>query len=479
MKKIVILTVGAIGLLCGFSAHAELEARCDQMNPVVYAGGFKQPVMRIKITNSGGVQSLKSLKFSLRGTTRLSDISKISVYYSGATPYFSPNSGSVYQTSLVGPARVSSLMQFEGSQVIETGDNYLWLVCDVSDRSRGKDLLDAECLNIEVLGETPLVPENASPAGAAQVYQYQSRIIPYYRSDFLVKWNPNLLTTEHFVLMTDLIYFSVGLDNEGNVTGATGDTFLQGIDRLKSLRGKNEVNLILGVTPNRDTMSSVTANAQKRRKFAKGLVSTALEKGFMGLDIDWEYPNSDVDWSNYALFLNDVREELSLANCPAGFSVSIAVAMYYKKAPAAVCDQIDFLNNMSYDGSGQHSTMALMQGDVAISRGAGLPDYKIICGLPFYSNETRQSRDWDQQQGYDSIIGWFPTIDPGTNTFIHPTTKQEHYFNGVTLIKQKAKYVKDNKLGGMMIWAYDRDVPLSNGRSLARAISQMVRPLKQ
>lgn len=471
--------VGAAGLFSGMASHAEIEARCDQMHAVMYAGGQVQPVMRIKITNTGSAESLNSLKFSMKGTTRLTDLTALSVYCSGSTPYFSPQSGATYKTSLTGPARVSSTMEFTGSQLLETGDTYFWLVGDVSASARGKNAVDAECTGIKILGGNVMVPQNLSPVGFAQVYQYPCRIIPYYRSDFLMQWLPDLLTAGHFPLMTDLIYFSVGVDDDGNVSGTDNEIFLKGIEKLKGLRGRNEVNLILGVTPNRNTMSSVTADQGKRRKFAQGLVSFAVEKGFMGIDVDWEYPESNADWDNYALFLNDVREELSKAGCPGGFSLSIAMAMYHKKAPGAVCDQLDFLNNMSYDAGGPHSTMDLMTGDVAISRSAGLPDYKIICGLPFYSNETRSARDWDQQQGYDSIIGWFPNIGPETNTFIHPGTRQEHYFNGATLIKQKAKYVKDNKLGGMMIWAYDRDVPLSHGKSLVRAISQIVKPQKR
>lgn len=47
--------------------------------------------MKIKVTVTETSQILKGMTFSMAGTTSVSDIAKARIFYSGATPYFSPN----------------------------------------------------------------------------------------------------------------------------------------------------------------------------------------------------------------------------------------------------------------------------------------------------------------------------------------------------------------------------------------------------
>lgn len=452
-----------------------ITAQCDQLHSVLYAGGKKQPILRIKVTADENGQCIKTIAFNMTGTTTLNNLSTFALYYSGSKPFFAPTSGLSMPASLTLTSKASGILGFNGKQFLETGNNYFWLVGSVNNNARGNNKVDASCLAIETAEGEKIVPDNAAPEGTLTIYPYQFRICPYYRSDFHMQWNPDLLTEKNFSTITDLIYFSVSVDNEGNVIGADAPHLLKGIDSLKKLRDNKLVNLIIGVTPNAKIMSGVAADETRRKTFASQLAQFVKEQSLQGIDIDWEYPGSNEDWNNYALLLNDIREAVGAS----GVSLSIATAMYYKPAPSDVFDQLDFLNNMSYDARGEHSTMDLMKKDIELCQKAGMPDYKIIAGLPFYSCETRSNRNWDEQQGYDSIIKWFPNISPSENTFTSPNTKEKHYFNGINLIKEKAKYVRENMIGGVMIWAYDRDVPLNNNRSLTKALFTVLKPIKR
>lgn len=124
------------------------------------------------------------------------------------------------------------------------------------------------------------------------MYPYQFRVVPYYRNTNLMQWNPNHLTAQHFKSFTDLIYFNVGCDTEGNLTGQNNAQFLNGLDKLKNLRGTAGSKIILGVAHCDGGLTAFTGNAEKRRQFAYQLVSFAREKGFDGIDIDWEYPDN-------------------------------------------------------------------------------------------------------------------------------------------------------------------------------------------
>lgn len=82
----------ALGLYGAAPLHAaSATASCEQTHSVLYAGAASQAIMKIKVTVSETSQILKGMSFSMDGTTSVSDIAKARIFYSGSTPYFSPN----------------------------------------------------------------------------------------------------------------------------------------------------------------------------------------------------------------------------------------------------------------------------------------------------------------------------------------------------------------------------------------------------
>ena len=412
------------------------------------------------------------MTFSMAGTTSVADIAKAQIFASAATPYFSPNSDQANRRAIPILNTISKgakTLQFEGGYPLSPGDNYFWLCVDLIPRARGLNKVDAACTGIALLEDSNIAISNPSPEGCAQVYPYQFRVVPYYRHTNLMQWNRDQLNAQHFKSFTDLIYFNVGCDTDGNLTGQNNEQFLNGLDKLKNLRGNAGSKIILGVAHCDAGMTAITADPEKRVKFARQLVSFAEEKGFDGIDIDWEYPDNDTQWYHFSLFLGEVRSAMG-AN---GMSLSSAINPYYLAPTSEMMDLLDFVNVMSYDRGGQHSTYPDMVTDVNTMRNKNVPDCKIVMGLPFYTNETRSNRNWDAQKGYSTVIQLYPNIAPGTDTCT--IDGQEHYFNGITTIKKKCQYVKTQKLGGVMIWCYDGDLLLTHAKSLAKAMFGVIK----
>ncbi|WP_418671716.1 glycosyl hydrolase family 18 protein, partial [Akkermansia sp.] len=465
MNSIIKPTLCALALgVCGASplCAASATASCEQTHSVLYAGGVNQAIMKIKVTAPETSQILKGMTFSMAGTTSVADIAKAQIFASAATPYFSPNSDQANRRAIPILNTISKgakTLQFEGGYPLSPGDNYFWLCVDLIPRARGLNKVDAACTGIALLEDSNIAISNPSPEGCAQVYPYQFRVVPYYRHTNLMQWNRDQLNAQHFKSFTDLIYFNVGCDTDGNLTGQNNEQFLNGLDKLKNLRGNAGSKIILGVAHCDAGMTAITADPEKRVKFARQLVSFAEEKGFDGIDIDWEYPDNDTQWYHFSLFLGEVRSAMG-AN---GMSLSSAINPYYLAPTSEMMDLLDFVNVMSYDRGGQHSTYPDMVTDVNTMRNKNVPDCKIVMGLPFYTNETRSNRNWDAQKGYSTVIQLYPNIAPGTDTCT--IDGQEHYFNGITTIKKKCQYVKTQKLGGVMIWCYDGDLLLTHAKS--------------
>ena len=475
MNSIIKPTLCALALgVCGASplCAASATASCEQTHSVLYAGGVNQAIMKIKVTAPETSQILKGMTFSMAGTTSVADIAKAQIFASGATPYFSPNSDQANRRAIPILNTISKgakTLQFEGGYPLSPGDNYFWLCVDLIPRARGLNKVDAACTGIALLEDSNIAISNPSPEGCAQVYPYQFRVVPYYRHTNLMQWNRDQLNAQHFKSFTDLIYFNVGCDTDGNLTGQNNEQFLNGLDKLKNLRGNAGSKIILGVAHCDAGMTAITADPEKRVKFARQLVSFAEEKGFDGIDIDWEYPDNDTQWYHFSLFLGEVRSAMG-AN---GMSLSSAINPYYLAPTSEMMDLLDFVNVMSYDRGGQHSTYPDMVTDVNTMRNKNVPDCKIVMGLPFYTNETRSNRNWDAQKGYSTVIQLYPNIAPGTDTCT--IDGQEHYFNGITTIKKKCQYVKTQKLGGVMIWCYDGDLLLTHAKSLAKAMFGVIK----
>ena len=140
-------------------AFIGLEA--DQKSlPSTYPGKKAQPLMLVNVKTDGSLSPLSAgkLAFNLNGTTSLSDIDNVRVYYSSGSRIFSEKN---LFGEIVTPA--TQPLSFEGMQKLGSGDNYFWLVADVKADAVPYNKLDATCISVIVDNQekaaTPLLPE--------------------------------------------------------------------------------------------------------------------------------------------------------------------------------------------------------------------------------------------------------------------------------------------------------------------------------
>jgi GH18 family chitinase len=123
----------------------------------------------------------------------------------------------------------------------------------------------------------------------------------------------------------------------------------------------------------------------------------------------------------------------------------------------------DAVGHWNPNKPGQHSSMAFAKENVEYWLKRGLPKSKVVLGVPFYGygfGEAFKKGDFP----YSRIVAEYPGaeyVDQIGNTI---------WYNGIPTIKAKAKYVKDEGLGGVMIWSLDSDA--QSEKSLLSAIHQ-------
>lgn len=268
--------------------------------------------------------------------------------------------------------------------------------------------------------------------------------------------------------------------------------------------------------------SDVALTDDSRQKFAQSCVSMMMQYGFNGIDIDWEYPDGGgldgnkvraEDPANYVLLLTELRKQLDDQGTKDGQHYLLTIAGSAGTSHishtdlSAVAAQVDWINVMAYDFNGSWSartgfnaplyaakgdTDPTGNGDFAIQAylRAGVPADQVVLGVPFYGRGWKGVKNTNNGlfQPYTDIPGEEGSFDyfaldqafiPYMPRFWDDTAKVPWlYFDktGIMIsyddpqsLEVKADYVKQNNLGGVMIWELAGD---SRDHTLLKALNE-------
>lgn len=487
MKKLLAVLITCGGMLWHAAEAATAEVR--HTHAVFFPGVDNQPVLQLKIQGNSG-EKITSLKFSTGESSSGAKFKVARLLSTGRRNAFTVHT----QNPAVEKASKKNVRgNFSFDTEIElTGQPlYLWLSYDLPAGAKLNAPVDALCTEIKMADGSIVQPQTILADGVekrvvGRVTPFPYRIMPYYRPRWVKGWGKSEkavhLTPEHFHLFTDLIHFAYSLSAQGEITyqwagggnsKKTVDDALAEIKRLHQQAGAKS-RLIAGFGHMDDQLTKVISRPAVRRQLARNMAKWTLSRGYQGIDLDWEYPENAAQWNQFALFLAELREELA----GSGVTISIAASVNYRLPTLQVTDQVDFILTMSYGSqSAQHASMERYRNEANICLNKlRMPKPKVVLGLPFYSNEQGKLTD---QYGYSQIYNWYPNLKPDVNTF--RAKKKDgsdgpmHSFNGRNMITDKCRWAKDNDFGGVMIWAYETDLPLSHHASLGRAMYKVLR----
>jgi chitinase len=280
--------------------------------------------------------------------------------------------------------------------------------------------------------------------------------------------------------------------------------------------------------------SEIAQDPTSRQKFVQSCLELYLDKWgeiFDGIDLDWEYPVSGgakkgqpADKQNFTLLLEEFRKQLDAKEqiskkdylltiaAPAGPEVYKNLEL--DKIPAF----LDWINIMTYDFHGAwdkttnfnaplHKSSSDPSKDPVVREQfnveaaaqaylkAGIPAAKLVVGVPFYgrgwmgvankNNGLYQAASGPAKGNLEPGAFDYATIKktfiPTYTRFWHEEAKVPWLYNPTTGIMisyddpesvgEKADYVKENKLGGIMFWELSQD-----GGELLQAIYSRLYP---
>lgn len=289
---------------------------------------------------------------------------------------------------------------------------------------------------------------------------------------------------------------------------ATDSINFRKLNLLKEKSPDLKILISLGGWSWSGNFSDAVLTPEARETFAESAVNIMRDYNLDGVDIDWEYPamEGDVgniyrpeDKQNYTLVFEVLRKKLDVLSETTKKSYLLTTAVGGSQSfidnteMDKVQSYLDYVNIMTYDY--QSDSLAIHHtnlyesvhhknvnsADIAVKAyvKAGVPYEKLVMGIAFYGRtyQLKENRREDntigdpiveQIKGYgfsfikdslESKDGFVKRRDDKAKApyLTDINTGKIITYDDEQSVKEKCRYVLDNKMGGVMFWEYFSD----------------------
>jgi len=304
-------------------------------------------------------------------------------------------------------------------------------------------------------------------------------------------------TEAQFKKMTHVgISFLQATNNTGEVSMTSG---WEDLNEIVASAHANDVKALISFGGGGFKVTSELMGVKdNRHNLIRNIIKFIRDNDLDGFDCDWEPSwldnKNEMEKINnaitnyYITFIREFREALD-TEFGKGNKIFTAAILnensiwYSSKKQIAHFPQngwwhyLDWVSLMNYDNDlgSKHATFESVfgpEGSVFHWVGFGVPQSKIVIGVPFYARAG-----WGEEfLTYKDIINMNPAIPDTLDFIIHNKTrlgrKKEYGFNGVSTVVRKVKEGKNLNLTGVMFWRLAGDVPVDHEKSLLAAMSE-------
>ncbi|WVF67532.1 hypothetical protein IAT40_002288 [Kwoniella sp. CBS 6097] len=278
----------------------------------------------------------------------------------------------------------------------------------------------------------------------------------------------------------------------GDNTEDSGNNLYGNLKQLFLLKEANR-NLKIQLGIGGATYSSNFANindAQWRQNFVDSSIALVISLGFDGLCLDYGIPTTDQSEALMDLFrslragLNNAASQNGGGHYLLSWAAACGAYNWAGQDVPGMDQYLDYWNLMAYDFSGSWTDTALpasnlypdgMSFDVGASGSqcvrhyvdSGVHPRKLNLGLPLYATGFSGTQGmwtaWTDQGNFDVKLAppageqLFYNQTLGASWSYSSATGHVTSFDTPTVAYQKARWVMNNQVGGMMYWSIDGD----------------------
>lgn len=280
------------------------------------------------------------------------------------------------------------------------------------------------------------------------------------------------------VYSTIIVFAAVQWDENGDMNfGSKGEAyFAEQIAALKTIIGKrsnpeHQVKLIVTALADGawgDGHNGVnTYMASNWEKVANQIVDMTRKYDFDGVDIDWEYPVSPSDWSNYDNFIQKLSRDLKAYKPDSIISTALSSGQLGLSKETYECiDQIQF---MAYDGNdqdGYQSSLEQAEEGLSTFKANGADISKINIGIAAYGRPVNGSpywATWRALKDADYYNNKYYTVEDSDQIY-------EGTFCSPALAGDKTAYALLSGAGGVMVFRVACDKTPDDPNSVSNGI---------
>lgn len=313
---------------------------------------------------------------------------------------------------------------------------------------------------------------------------YSQRVVGYYPQWVQGNLNPSEID---YSVITHVNHAFAWPDEEGNILHYD-DMISQSITSVVHDHGA-KILLSLGGWGNSWGFAPSVESEEARSIFIDNIISICENNNYDGIDIDWEHPDGFTQKNNLSDFIAELRQGFDDLYPEWLISMAVPVSNWSGQHYDfnSLIQNVSYFNAMTYDFHGSWTDHAghnaplypspANDPDGAVSTGfyylsntRGIPRSKINIGLAFYGKQYNALDINQSFQGevasllynqYEHYInnGWDYNWD---NTAQSPYLRNSAQDQIITIedstsIARKSDYVKNNQIGGLMIWALSYD----------------------
>ncbi len=127
--------------------------------------GTGQAIIAIQVVSSSCSATLTQIQINMTGSTApTSDVTKIHVYFTGASPDFL----GVTKFDGTGTNPATGTITITGSQALQKGNNFFWVAYDMNTSATTSNVVDAQCTSV-TFGGSSYTPSVTSPTGSRTI----------------------------------------------------------------------------------------------------------------------------------------------------------------------------------------------------------------------------------------------------------------------------------------------------------------------
>jgi len=298
--------------------------------------------------------------------------------------------------------------------------------------------------------------------------------LPEYRFG-AVDWNGTIAGVSHLVL------FSLEPTVDGKLGGLDRfpDPYVMRLAHTYAQTHGTRLMVSLGGAGRSTHFPEVALRKEKRRAFAKTVVSFCVKHGLHGVDLNWEYPRDENEWVGLGKLTRAISFALGKSRIE-----NPEVFLAYHPGSEIVIKRLGILNHvnlahaMAYDnargGTEGHASLKYATQVLAeASSQFGRESFKkISLGVPFYGRGDGVSKPVGDAIAYGDI----QFSESEGNSLDSLDRHHGYVFNGPATLREKvirAKEAgKEAGAGGVTVWEVGQDV---SGR-LLRAVGMEAWP---